>query len=319
MAFHGYVCCGDLPPCPDCVEACDFATSYSFTGLAFSFSFDASFGDCLPCPYEGGGGANSFYQRSYSIRVDATQLAAITFTRVGSGSDCRYEACGTLDVTYEVTEDVYYGCCAPEDVGTGPTAECRDGQTIQGAETVSFSLLAKCECENDTCCGTFKDCRWRFTLRICGFPIATSHENYVADCETNPDCGVEPGGHLFMNGAVISWVTPLVALDTLTEADHCLRYGPYADIGGNDGQFCDPEINVYGDCGPFSIQASSTAVAECGESLGTNWALTAPGVCFPCDLTTTPIDGALLCGNWGATCECIRYDAGFTITYPDFV
>lgn len=316
MAHHAYVCCSELPPCPECVESCDFATSYSFTGLSFSFSFDASYGNCLPCPYEGGGGGGSFGQRSYSIRVDAVQLAPITFTRVGSGGDCRYEACGELDVTYEVTEDVRYGCCAPEDVGTGPTADCSDGQTIQGARTVSFSLLATCECFNESCCGTLTDCRWRFTLTICGFPIATSHEVYVADCETNPDCGVEPGGHLFMNGAVITWVTPLVALDTLTEADHCLRYGPYANLD-EQGAFCDPEVTAYGLCGPFAIDRTDTAVAECGATTGSLWALTKPGLCYPCDPATVP--DTFLCGGWSGTCECIRYDAGFTMTYPTYV
>jgi len=338
-----WTCCATLPPCPVCPESCDFDTSYTFDGFMLQFTFSSDFGTCPKCVYEGGGGGGDYYQKSYSIDVTVTQLAPAVMTRSGSEGDCCYQACGTFEIEWEITDDVTYGCCQPEDVSSStPAVECTGGQTIAGVAAVPYRYEIFCRetpidgCPSDSKLGA----QWLHRITLCAVKVATSHKGYVADCNYNPtdvDCGEEPRGALLMSGAIIEWYTPLVDLATLVTADYnrvSLWSCSTLDDGCTNSEECptdpDPHDQTFG---PFSVGVMPDGCTydddDCALSVGcavthnvypTNM-LGVGSVNPDCD----PFDPSRLtgsvcpCGNWSYACGCRRIDAGTNYVFPTFV
>jgi len=317
-----WTCCADLPACTTCPDSCDFATSYTFDGFALNFTFAVDHGACPKCTYEGGGGGGAFYQRSYSVNVTVTQIGAAILNRHGTGTCC-YSACGTFEVEWEITEDVVYGCCQPEDQGSPiPAVECSGNQTITGVEAVPYTYTIHCEtapidgCPDDAKLGAV----WVHTIQLKGVQVATSHENYVADCDYNPldvDCGEEPAGPLYMSGMTLRWWTPLIALNAIVPGMENTMCGPWAQ---NDSYIpncplpsgCASGGSPYGQgiCGPFSV-----GLDYGGLKFPTNEFCVASLVCpnppFPFNVCP--------CGQVSSSCICRRIDGGHQTAYPNYV
>lgn len=332
-----WTCCADPPPCPTCPDSCDFETSYVFDGFALQFTFSSDHGSCQKCTYAGGGGTGSYYQESYSIDVTVTQIGQDVLTRVGSEGNCCYWACGTFEVEWEITDDVQYGCCQPEDQASPtPAIACSGNQTITGVEAVPYVYIIECVpapvdgCPNDAKLGAV----WMHSVYICGVQVATSHKGYVADCNYDPldvDCGEEPRGPLHMQGCVVRWFTPLVDLAAIVTGSENLMCGPWASAGNNIPTGCSyseecPQIYFdFGTCGPFAVQPYDPALVDACSGVGLNYPT---GLKFPtilaCANDCQPFDPSRLtgsvcpCGNWTYECNCRRIDAGHQVSFPNY-
>lgn len=335
MAWHGYACCSDLPPCPNCVESCDFATSYVIDGFQFFFDFARDYGNCVKCAYEGGGGGGSFMQESYSIHVELLQLAPVVLQRFGTPgvTPCHYRACGTFELSWQVEEQATFGCCKPE-TDPGIAVECNDSQQMNGAEAVSFCYYVYCaEMPLDACrVDTKGKAVWKHVLRVCGTQMATFHENYVADCndvEQSYDCGVEPGGRLFLDGMTMVWYTPLVDLATLAPADHDPIMGPYGSDAFNANCVCGSdtltdERVAPAQCGPWAVSKIPDAAPDpfdpCADGIGaTQLARKYPThpICFNDENCNEGLP--TLCGDGSIKCNCVRYDSGWSAVWWTYV
>lgn len=326
MSYHAYACCSELPPCPFCIDSCDFATSYQFTGILLTFLWEKSYGNCPPCPYENGSIPTSFKQQSYGVQVTLTQLVPYVLQRFGTPnvSPCYYRACGFLEMEWQIDEDVRYGCCNP--VQGGPLlADCDDSQQITGVENVPFCYTIECvDFPLDGCPNDSKGVPvWRHTLVVCGTRVASSSIDFVPDCGPNPDCGIEPGPALYMTGMTYQWYTPLVALAALGSPDANHLCGPFAstDIGCTCSGVTVDEDNQL--CGPFSVYAVGNCQAP-WPCVTTNSACQLGAIRFPtqpqcvqdanCQFTPE-----CPCGSVTGTCDCARHDATWSFTYPTYV
>lgn len=332
-----WTCCADLPPCPTCVEACDFATSYLFDGFALQFQFSVDRAGCPLCVYEGGGFVGAFLQKSYSVNVDVTQIGQALLTRHGTTSDCCYRACGTMEVEWEITDDVIYGCCAPPNESSPtPIVQCTGNQTITGVEAVPYNYTVRCcpapidGCPDDAKRGNV----WVHTLVLCGVKIATSHKGYVAECSYNPtavDCGEEPRGALYMTGMVFRWFTPLIALDDIVPGMENAMCGPYAPSEIPCGACPLPSgcvaVVPYSSQAPFSVWTlpDGCAVDDCVPdcAFGSELYPTGTfGLGFYCGgpFEVAKMTGNVCpCGQFTIDCACYRVDAGWVAAYPNYV
>lgn len=338
-----WACCAEPPPCPTCPDSCEFESSYVFDGFTFQFSFDRSYGSCRPCIYEGGGFNQSFYQDSYAINVTVTQIGQNVLTRQGTEGNCCYVACGTFEVEWEITEDVYYGCCQPPNTPSStPAVACSNNQTITGVEAVPYVYRIDCvELPVDGCPEDSKRPVWRHIIELCGVQVATSHAKAFADCQYDPpnfDCGYEPAGALYMAGMRFTWWTPLIDLANIVPGMENAMGGPYSAqcAVGPVGPACNPDedcdaVTTYAEiCGPFAVTELPGGCTPTGCQL-TGLACanpsfqrfpTLPACLDGCAYPTLPKDltgNICPCGQWTLECSCIRHDAGWTATYPNYV
>lgn len=323
MAWHGYACCSELPTCPNCVESCDFATSYTFDGIVLNFLHDKSYGNCPPC--NAADTPEEFMQESYSVQVTLTQLAPNVLTRYGTPgvTPCYYQACGMIEMAWLIENQARFGCC---DTTNGILADCDESQQISGAEMVPYCYTIRCdETQIDGCPDDSKGrAVWRHKLVVCGTRVASSHVKFVVeDCESNPDCGIEPGGGLYMSGMTFEWWTPLVDLAGLFAADANVICGPYATTDescscsgitvAHDNALCTP-FTVYevGTCvAPWHCVTNNSACQLGNVKFGTE------GICISdlnCEFTPQ-----CPCGTLTGYCDCARHDASWTFLYPTYV
>lgn len=341
MTTPHFTCCAEPPPCPTCPEACDFETSYVFDGFSMSFSLDAQHGSCPKCVYEGGGGNGAYYQKSYSVNVTVTQIGQDVLTRYGSEGNCCYKACGTFEVEWEITDDVQYGCCEPENTPSStPAVACSGTQTITGVEAVPYTYTIECVpapidgCPDDAKLGAV----WVHTITLCGVQVATSHKKYFADCNYNPtnvDCGEEPGGALFMGGMVLRWWTPLIDLAAITPGMENTIGGPWSRLCNDAWGYCPggecPEIFFYET--PFGVgelpSGCTYDLDDCYLSCQYTpndypttlfWIDSSGFTSCPYPMDPSRLTGSVCpCGNWTYECLCHRIDAGHVTAYPNYV
>lgn len=236
MTAKARCCCNETP----CSGTCAYASSYSVTGIAGSYSFSRQNppGDCgFVC-----------FTRSFQLDIDWVQVGALVVTKQyspGNVAPCCYEGAGTLLVTGTLTiVEQYWG---------GPS-ECG---TVTQTYTYTFERDVPCavtvSCGNQHACGfsTADPPGWTHTLHICDFLVTCSHEGIAGDCELCPEA--QPPVALRCVGGTVSYLSDLVAPDAIGPTG-CLGWYTRGQCG-QDPPFPEMLANTA-ITGPFGIVAS---------------------------------------------------------------
>lgn len=239
MTAKARCCCNEAP----CSGTCAYASSYSVTGIAGSYSFSRQ---QLPQ-----GCGNLCFTRSFQLDIDWVQVGSLVVSKVfsaGGVAPCCYHGEGTLAVsgTLTITEIYKDGICADQ-TETYTYAFERD---VPCAVTVS--------CGNQHACGfsTADPPGWTHTLHICDFLVTCSHEGIEGDCDTCPEAQTPVA--LRCVGGTVSYLTDIVAPDAIA-ASGCLGWYTRQQCG--DAPF--PEMLANSTItGPFGIAADDECSAQ---------------------------------------------------------
>lgn len=256
MSTHHLGCCC-LPDVPggSCEDSC-FASSYSLSGITGTYHYERTIPTALDpacaCPI----GVSRSLLTEYFVDITFSQNATETLTRAGS-TVCCYEARGDLTVSANVRIVQYSWCCQ-----TGEY-EVND-QSFQTTEiAVPFCFTMQCETGDASTCGRTIDGpdRWRISLSICDFPLATSADFiYIDGVPANCPSVATTAHGLQIGGAVFSALAKLKAPDILLFNQRAERHDFDAANRCGSGQIPDPVPTSCADTDPDSIQCMPGAV-----------------------------------------------------------
>jgi len=252
--LHRACCCG--APAEECPSTCVCASSYSVTGVAFTYAFQysESFPNCAEC------GQGNCLVRAYSINLTFVQDGVFVVARqtVGtSGATCCWYGTAELAVSGTVTLQEFRRCSGALDCN-GP-AQSWDVDT-----SVPCCLHVTCRPgAGDGCSASFSPRHYVHRLEVCDFGIAcdgvllgTIEDGACVPGVTCDDLGVcceVQDYQVRCAGGSLTYVSRYECLENLGAGDSSCRGWHYTGARCNSPSCTGPNLDTNtATIGPFA-------------------------------------------------------------------